>query len=714
MWMKNNKTTAPHTGTSLHQLSVRLRENYPDCTLTESGDHLTVSLPLGEAHVEENRVEFFVAGELLDTVDAEGDALYEAVESFLLFLKSEEELCNPIYTAAIEHAQKRSSRVLYIAAGLELLAMLGLMASKQLWCALLVLLLPVVSLLPLRTVRLRSLRRDWVCPHCGAQLPLTAKTFIPQPNYVSCCPQCRTSLLDSTQTEQLKQDLMTEEEDEEDALDSTSPLPQPGGKWPSLLSGILLLLFTLVSLLLMFVDIEQEAPAAIVVNALTLLSTGGLALALLLCRTSEPASLATPKIVLREQKWIAGLGIFCYLPGLVLIVLSFSLSMEIPVNLWAVSLLSLLGLLLVLTGVWAILARKNRSLMLFSDQLLYCTSWGKHREFPIQQIASVKLTASHSVKFLDSRGKTLFSVENNMLGVDRLLDWIAEQDLPLLTTKSFDQQMEQMTGVVDPLSWNEADRTKFHDHLPAIRVGLVLVVALFALGCMGTLPLYLFTDLKMYTAIYLSALTPLPLLIYCFIFTPVLVFNDRPKGATAEWKAMHIKFPTMTVSLLSLLLMWQVYHFWDQYMLQIVDTGRLLSINLVLGVVLIVLFILRTPKRLRGEGLFMISLCLFVFSYVTSYGANLALCDSPRHYPLVVEERHVPAEDAEDDSYTLTIRLDDGTEKELNVSAHLYELETSGTELVVCEKKSPLGIRMIRLHIPTEEISSPAEANSGT
>ena len=57
-------------------------------------------------------------------------------------------------------------------------------------------------------------------------------------------------------------------------------------------------------------------------------------------------------------------------------------------------------------------------------------------------------------------------------------------------------------------------------------------------------------------------------------------------------------------------------------------------------------------------------------------------------------------EDDGDTEYYLELLLDDGTQAQVQVSETVYRLEAEGTEFVVCQLESPLGIRMVDLHLP--------------
>ena len=106
------------------------------------------------------------------------------------------------------------------------------------------------------------------------------------------------------------------------------------------------------------------------------------------------------------------------------------------------------------------------------------------------------------------------------------------------------------------------------------------------------------------------------------------------------------------------------------------DEGRFIVLWLILGGLLAALIFIRTPRRLRGEGLFLVCLVCLFCGYVLAYGGNLALCTLLRHDPVEVVERDERQEENGDDmEYYLTVR----------------------------QRDSQLSIRMVDLHLPTEE-----------
>ena len=83
-----------------------------------------------------------------------------------------------------------------------------------------------------------------------------------------------------------------------------------------------------------------------------------------------------------------------------------------------------------------------------------------------------------------------------------------------------------------------------------------------------------------------------------------------------------------------------------------------------------------------------------------AYGLNLALCTPAEHYPAEIVSQEIEQDEDEDSpDYVLTVRLEDGTETDIEVVEELYQLAYFDAELVVCERKSVFGIRMVDLHL---------------
>lgn len=686
----------------LDKIAKRLNENYPQCRITETDGRLVIELPISKIEVNGFHVAVSVLDEAFDEVDCENtDELYEVIEEFILVLREDEKYCNPTFARANKNAAKYFRMLLYAAAALlTVMIIVCSVFDLSLVYLLIGVIVPWFAVIPMRFICGNSFKRDWVCPHCGASLPMEEKKIIPCAKFAASCPECGKSLLEKSLVEQLKKDIFSEEnEDVEEASDYKPEIPKRGGKKVCTVFGIVLLIFTLVFSVLMFGYVDSKEPAVTVLNAITLLAAGAMGAALIFCHEPEFERVSSPQIVVCERKWIQGLGIAVLIPGLLLLFASFVVSTVAPVSIGQVILFSLAGLFLLGLGAWMCLARRNRVVYICSSAVIYVSSFGRKREIECAQISDVKLDSSGSIKFRNKTGKTLFSIENNMIGADSAIDWIDRQKFSVNATKRFEKQVEQMENE-NVVSWHEEYRTPLHEHLKAIRAGLVIVMLLFAAGSIAPLVLYLHDKLKIAQAIYLTSFSPLPLLLYYLAFAPVLA-SDFPACATEEWKSMHIKFPVISFAFISLFSGAKIFYFWEKNILQVADSGRFMLFMGVIAAVLIALFYIRTPKRLRKLDAFvMIILSLFMLALVITYGVNLAISGPAEHYTAVVVERTEPSTDDENADRTLTVLLNDGTETTLNVTESVYNLEKSGVEFVVCQKENFLGIRTVRLHLP--------------
>ena len=332
--------------------------------------------------------------------------------------------------------------------------------------------------------------------------------------------------------------------------------------------------------------------------------------------------------------------------------------------------------------------------------MLYISSWGRKRELAPGQVASVRLTANRSIHLLNQDGKKLASIETNMRGIPRFAEWLESTGLVMSLTPTMEKQAEQEEQQESTVQWREEYRTHWHDHIKGIRVGLWVVMLLFAAGVIAPIPLYLL-GAKFTTVMKIGALAPIPFVVFCLVFAPVLLFGDRPPNATPEWNAMHIKVPLIPALLIGLIYIWQVNHIWDGFVLQEANLGFGWLVRvLVISTVLTVMLILRTPKRMRlGAGLFMGLVGITIASGL-HYCANAALSGPAHHYPAVIVDSHADDPDVEDDDYELTVVLDNGSETELVVPEKIFEMAMNGEPLDVCHRESPFGVILLDIQTP--------------
>lgn len=208
-------------------------------------------------------------------------------------------------------------------------------------------------------------------------------------------------------------------------------------------------------------------------------------------------------------------------------------------------------------------------------------------------------------------------------------------------TPSMEKQVKLEEKAEELIQWREEYRTPWHDYISAIRKGRRLVMLLLAVGVIIPLPLYLFADVKFRTVMAIAAAAPVPFLIFCIVFAPVLIFGDRPKNATAEWNDMYIQISVPAIFLPVLALLWQVHYVWDRWVMQVRDNDWIWLFQAALiAVPIFLLCLYRIPKQKRFESAFFIGFVCIGFGMCIPYCANAALCRPAHHYPAVVVDSH--------------------------------------------------------------------------
>ena len=690
----------------LKKLYERLKAQYPQYQLEFSGDSLILKRPYCKVEVNQSGVKIYVNGNLYDQFTSEYvddlDDLYELIEAFLLDLQhAGMKQGNETYIFATKQAAKMGSRFLIGIAMCFTILMIGLITANSPWLFLLIFLLPAASLLILKQMQKKIFQRCWICPACGQPLPMGGKGHRCEMAYVSQCPHCAHVLeqppeLATIQTEYAPQK----------PLEPPHDLPTPGSKWPCMIVGGITTAFALLLLPLIFIPDGNEPLDMVGVwtGVVLLLILLGFGLILLFCRHKEPEEMQQPIVIVRERKIVAVFGIIQWVLSLVMMLTAVIVAGTPPFDAGSTFVCTLIGIPFMLLGVWMLLAGRNRTLFVFQDNSMwYISSWGRRRELAPGQVASVRLTANRSIHLLNKEGKKLASIETNMRGIPRFAEWLESTGLAATMTPAMEKQARQEEQQESTVQWREEYRTRWHDHIKGIRVGLWVVMLLFATGVIAPIPLYLL-GVKFTTIMKIGALAPIPFVVFCLVFAPVLLFGDHPTNATPEWNAMHIKVPLIPALLIGLIYIWQVNHIWDGFVLQEADLGLGWLVRvLAIGTVLTVLLILRTPKRLRlGAGLFMGLVGITIASGL-HYCANAALSGPARHYPAVIVDSHADDPDVEDDDYELTIVLDNGKEAELAVPEKIYEMAMNGEPLDVCHRESPFGVTLLDVHAPEKQ-----------
>ena len=689
----------------LKKLYERLKAQYPQYQLEFSGDSLILKRLYCKVEVNQSGVKIYVNGNLYDQFTSEYvddlDDLYELIEAFLLDLQhAGMKQGNETYIFTTKQAAKMGSRFLIGIAMCFTILMIGLITANSPWLFLLIFLLPAASLLILKQMQKKIFQRCWICPACGQPLPMGGKGHRCEMAYVSQCPHCAHVLeqppeLATIQTEYAPQK----------PLEPPHDLPTPGSKWPCMIAGGITTAFALLLLPLIFIPDGNEPLDMVGVwtGVVLLLILLGFGLILLFCRHKEPEEMQQPIVIVRERKIVSVLGGIQWGLSFVMLLVAVIVAGTPPFDAACTFVITLIGLPFMLLGVWMLLAGRNRTLFIFRDNsILYISSWGRKREFVSGQVVSVQLTANHSIHLLNKDGKKLCSIETNMRGIPRFADWIESTKLAATLTPTMEKQTKQGQQQESTTQWREEYRTRWHDHIKGIRVGMWGVIVFFAIGVLSPIPLYLL-GAKFTTVMKIGAVAPIPFLVFCMVFAPVLLFDDRPKNATPEWNKMHIKMPIILVMLIGLIYISQVHYLWDGWILQEADINWdcLLRV-LTIATTLIVLMILRTPKQMRLNAGFFMGIVGFFVAVGLHYCVNAAFIGPALHYPAIITDSHANDPDEDDDNYELTIVMNNGKETKLVVTEKTYEMALNGEPLEICHRESPFGVILLDIHVPQE------------
>lgn len=691
----------------LKKLYERLKAQYPQYQLEFSGDSLTLNRLYCKIEVNCSGAKLYVNGNLYDQFTSEdvddSDDLYELIEAFLLDLQhAGMKQGNETYITATKQAAKMGSRFLIGTAMCFTILMIGLITANSPWLLLPVFFLPMLSLFILKQMRKKIFKRCWICPVCGQPLPMGGKGNRCEMTYVSQCPHCAHVLEQQPEFEAFQMECTASK-----PLEATYDLPIPGSKLPSIICGSFTIAFSLLLLPLMFITDGQESLdwTGVSLGVGILLALIGFGLVLLLCHHREREDMKTPVVIVRERKVVTILGVIFWVLGFILLLMGVIVAGTPPFEAEVTAFVDIPGVLFFLMGVWMILAGRNRVLFVFRDNsILYISSWGRKRKFVSGQVTSVRLTANRSIHLLNREGKKLASIETNMLGIPRFAEWLESTNLDATLTPTMEKQTKQEEQQERTVQWRAEYHTRWHDHIKGIRVGLWVVIGLFAIGVLIPIPLYIFADVKFTTVMKIGVLAPIPFLLFCLVFAPVLSFGDRPQNATPEWRAMHIHVPLIICLLIGYTYFWQISDIWGNVVLRELDGNwgwliRILSIT----IVLIVLQVLRSPKRNRvGAGLYMGVVGLSIACGL-HYCVNAAFIGPAHHYPAIIVDSHAEDPDVDDDDYKLTIVMDNGKETDLVVTEKVYKMAMNGESLEICQRESPFGVVFLGIHLPSTE-----------
>lgn len=537
-------------------------------------------------------------------------------------------------------------------------------------------------------VNARCVRRHWACPACGQALPVRCAAIWLTPVYAAQCPACGCAL-----------EGRPESSDEPE--DAPVPVPVPASRLAAAV-GWLTAAYGLAGVLLSVLLVPQAAAggaAAAVLN--TVIFALGIAVAML-GRRPLPQAEDGRGVTVFETKAPLVLGLIFTLPGLGAAFCAMCLAVA-DGGLPPFFLVGTLSLVLLCFGLWMVLDYRNRRFVRKEDgTLLACNFLGRTRCFPPGSAACVRVQLpSGSLRVLDKDGKKLFAFELNMVNAWLLAGALEDAGaaVSLSPGPGADGMLAGGEGSPAVLDLDEREETWQHRHVRAICTG-AWVLALAVCAACAVLFFVLLPVWGIRTVFLLIAVSPLLIYGYWFAFPQVLLWGEKPRYATAEWKKKHASVPFV---LLFLELFLAMVFTAATSVLAVADPGRMFCLCALIGAALLGVCVLRIPRRLRNAGAVLsLVCCVLLLCWPLGYALNLACAGPTRHYEAqVVQQRVTFDEDDGEDSepdYLLTVLLQDGRAQEVDVPASIYTLAQAGQPLRVCERSGIFGIRLIDVH----------------
>lgn len=427
-----------------------------------------------------------------------------------------------------------------------------------------------------------------------------------------------------------------------------------------------------------------------------------------LCPTARLAEEDTPEVWVRESRVISWLGGIFFAVGLPFCM---GAGLFLTDDAEGRAVCAAMGILCVVAGIWMELAYRNRSIAAYRNgNVTAVTSFGRRRTFSAQEIRKVSVGLSGSLCAKNADKKVLFRFEDNMDDSELLTGWLIRRgtEIALPETKG---RRKKTTDTVETQEWKKQEQLSEPKHIRAIRAGVTAAGLLAVAG--GILPLFFPAEFGMKKSIFVMAFSPL-LLYLCYVLFPGIVVAEKPETEGKKRKERYIYITPVIPCLLGL---WnlEVFSTYERIVLQVVDSGKMLCLDLTVMALLMGILFLRTPKWLRKGGLVMLMLFALCIGWGVSYGTNLALCGKAEHSEAQITGSDIKEEDG-DEEYYLTVRLDDERETELYVSEDMYRMymmdgqqtlslgkHVENEPLILCLRNSVFGIRMADIHLPEED-----------
>ncbi len=692
---------------NIKEIYERIKSNYNQYDIKLLSDLLIINLLHAKIEINCEEVKIYVNGKLYDSFNCDEveniDDVYELIEAFLLQVEQEGmENGNETYINANLKANIWTRYSLIILSIISIVFALGFITTENLIFAIAFLVCTFISVLTTKYVRNKAYRKYWVCPKCEKSLPLEKENKFSEMKYVSKCPYCHSALEKAPEFESLP---IEDDELEIEELKPIYDIPKAGKRWPCFVITCLSTIFSLIFLPMFIWPDEPIEFSAIIIAVALIFIMMILSLSSVFLSKKEIEQHKIPVVVMRESKLVMYVGLVMWVIGFVVTFMDIATLSVPPFDVGLTIVLTFTAILLMILGVWMLLAYRNTAMYVFTDNsITYVNFLGQLKNIKDGRECSVLVKMNGAICLLDKNLKKLFQVETNMTGATEFLQWIENKNLNIEVTSNAEKQLNSVGETQATAQWRNEYHTPLHEHIKEIKILMWCSVIFFLIANITILPLFLIARVKVGIVMAIAAIAPFPLMLFCIIFAPVLIFWERPKNATAEWNSMNIKIPTGFILLIGIIYIGQYEYFWRRWTLQETDSVLFWFFKLsVIISVFTIIMVLRAPKRMKTEAGIFMGIMSLIFSMGINYYVNTALCGPAYHYTAVIVDSHEKRTDIKDDDYKLTVLLDNNKETDLFVFEEVYEMAINGEPLEICQRKSKLGEIMVSIHKPSEK-----------
>lgn len=676
------------TQKELEALCQRLKKNYPDHKIVESEKSVTISTPLSDITVCCDGAYFYVSDRLLYHIEpCPKDELYEQIEYFIYNTGIGERQCNSTFDAVSKELHRKAASLSTVIWALQLILLYIFIFSGNLLFMGAILVLLICRLYAVHLFKSNVTEKKWVCPHCSCRLPVMKIGMKTEPKYTAWCPCCNASLLDTSLSDEFKNQLFSDVMEKEPS--KIKEVKTTGRKALCIFSGVMLLAAAILFFLVIFSRISFNGTLNSIFDIIifiTMLVSSGL---LIFCNAPKEQHSEKDK-ALHQPACVTAVGILLVIFGLLF---SFSELVIFREEALILVLFFADSVLMTLLGTFMMLYGKNKSVYICDDNVEYFGILGKKKTIHADKISSVRFTSSRFIMFYDEKGNKLFSLADNMKGVKETLEWFSQRNGCIRLASVINKRLCKTAYCISPVFWKDEYRTSMHSHIPAIKTGLKALTALFILSALSGY-LLIFSKGDITVSLRLVSFSPLPLIIYYLCFAPVICFGNYPAGATDEWRKMHIRFPVLPFYIVTMLN--TIFAVSVQNVLRIADTERFIMLCAVPAVILLVLSFVRIPKRMyMGGNILLAVICFMFFCFSFTYSAIFTFSKDERYYPAVITDVNLLDPGESRDKFQFNVILDDGKEIKMEGGRKLYE---NMDDLIICQKENNFGIRIVYLY----------------